>query len=362
MKVIITPVYTGNTHMELLQEALQSRGLEVRLAPYSGRFPLWQAATQFGRPDVFHLQWQHRFFTAATPLPALFKTLRFFLQWFSLRVRGTRFVWTVHNVVNHERHQARWELAACRLLARWVDRVNVHCPSAVPAVATAYKLRPERIQVVPRVHYAGQYPETSMKAVARQKLGLPTEARLFLSFGMVRPYKGLDRLLAAFAQLQNDELRLIIMGKPKPAELGRTLAAQAAADPRVITRFEFIPDDQLSLYLSACDLVVLPYADSLNSGAAVLAATFGRPLLMPKLGCMADYPEAAAITYSPNEPDGLRLALEKAVLLSLEPMGLAARRFIQQFSPSLVADQTIAVYQSVLGREATAVELWGYEQ
>lgn len=347
MRVIITPVYTGNTHMELLQELLQARGLEVRLAPYSGRFPLWQAVAQFGRPDVFHLQWQHRFFTATTSRQAMVKTIRFFVQGFSLRMRGVRFVWTVHNVVNHEQQQAQWELWTCRLLARLVDRINVHCEAAVPVVAAAYGLKADRIQVVPRVHYAGKYPAAPAKAVARQILGLPPEARLFLSFGLVRPYKGLDRLITAFACLQNNDLRLILVGKPKPPELGQVLAAQAATDPRVITRFEFVPDDELSLYLSACDLVVLPYSDSLNSGAAVLAATFGRPLLMPKLGCMADFPVEAAITYAPHGDDGLRLALEKAALLPLELMGVAAQSYIQQFSPSLVADQTIAVYQSV---------------
>jgi hypothetical protein len=48
----------------------------------------------------------------------------------------------------------------------------------------------------------------------------------------------------------------------------------------------WIPPREVSLLFAACDLVVLPYRRILNSGAARLAMTLGRPVLLPDLGLM----------------------------------------------------------------------------
>ena len=42
------------------------------------------------------------------------------------------------------------------------------------------------------------------------------------------------------------------------------------------------------MYLPATDLVVLPYRDILNSGSAVLALSFDRPVLVPRRGSLGD--------------------------------------------------------------------------
>ena len=47
------------------------------------------------------------------------------------------------------------------------------------------------------------------------------------------------------------------------------------------------PPDEVSRLFAACDLVVLPYSRTLNSGVARLAMTMERPVLLPDLGLMA---------------------------------------------------------------------------
>ncbi len=51
---------------------------------------------------------------------------------------------------------------------------------------------------------------------------------------------------------------------------------------------ETIPDDQMQVYLRAADAVVLPYRDVLSSGSAILAMTFGQPVIAPAIGCLPE--------------------------------------------------------------------------
>jgi glycosyltransferase involved in cell wall biosynthesis len=272
-----------------------------------------------------------------------------------LTAAGVRFVWTVHNLVNHERYQVGWELFACRLLARLVDSIIVHCEAVRSIVSTAYRVSPKKIRVVPHGHYVDWYPPPLSRDEARSKLGLANDHRIFLFIGQVRHYKDLDRLLTDFATLPAGDVRLILAGEPRPVSLTHQLEAQAAADPRVITEFEFIADDRLVAYLCACNLVVLPYRDSLTSGAAVLAASYGRPVLMPCLGCMEEFPDEAAILYEPDQVDGLRQALEQALSAPLAEMGSAAKTYIEQFPWSLAVTGTLEVYRSALPKQGASI-------
>jgi beta-1,4-mannosyltransferase len=52
-----------------------------------------------------------------------------------------------------------------------------------------------------------------------------------------------------------------------------------------------IPEDEMQLFLNAADLVVLPYRDVLNSGAALLALSFNTPVLTPDAGALPELRE-----------------------------------------------------------------------
>lgn len=346
MKVVFTSNNQDNPYMALLTGSLTTQGLEVG-ATQPGKFFLWQHVLKQGRPDIFHLQWHHDFFMAAHPLHTILRTVQFFVQLIVLRIFGVRFVWTVHNIINHEKRFAVWERLASRLLVRLVNGVIVHCSAAKPLVSTAFGISSDRLYVVPHGHYADWYPPAVSQQSARLILKIPPEARVLLFFGQIRAYKGIDRLLDLFSTFPGQDIRLVVAGKPVTTHLAESLAGQTDRDPRVITDFTFIPDERLITYLSACDLVVLPYRDSLTSGAAILAASYCRPVLAPKLGCMGEMPPQAAIVYDPDHEDGLSIALTQALSSPLPEMGRAAKAYINQFPWSLVAHRTIEVYRSI---------------
>lgn len=340
----------SNPYLRLLSSALEARGARVRLARRRSRGSFRFSIREDGRPDLFHIHWQHPFFVPRRGgLRAFVGTVDFFREVLWLRRSGVRFVWTVHNLVNHEERNPRYERWASRLLARVVDEIVVHCDAAVPLVAREYGIDPARITVVPHGHYRDWYPEPPDRAEARRRLELPPDARIFLFFGMIRPYKNVDRLLAEFHGLGGDDLRLAVVGEPKTRKLRRELASQASADRRVVTRFEYVDDDELIAYLSACDAVVLPYRDSLTSGSAILAASCARACVMPALGCMADFPPDAAILYDPEDRKGLRDALERARDARLDRIGDAAYAYVCEFPWSRTADSLVELYAGLLG-------------
>ena len=66
----------------------------------------------------------------------------------------------------------------------------------------------------------------------------------------------------------------------------------------------------MQMYLRAADAVVLPYKDVLTSGSAILAMTFGQPVIAPAIGCLPESLGAeGTILYDPSTPDGLERAL-----------------------------------------------------
>jgi glycosyltransferase involved in cell wall biosynthesis len=351
MKVILTP--QGGPHSPYIAQlvsSLREASIQVNLAQ-DHPFVLWRAVLDYGRPHVIHIQWQHSHFKASNMLRAVWRALQFFFQIVTLRLWGVRFVWTVHNLVNHEKIHSAWELHMRRLLARSVDAIIVHCQAAIPVVASTYRISPERLHVVPHGHFIDLYSSLPPQAVARGELNLPADELIFLFFGQVRAYKGIDRLLDSFTALKNKKARLVIAGEPKPSALGDALLAQVQSNPKVVTCFDHIPDEKVTLYLSACDLVVLPYRDSLTSGVAVLAMSYGRPVLGPQLGCMKELSSDVAILYDPQQSDGLQSALEQALLASLGEMGQAAKAYCTQFPWSLTAAKTTAIYRSAMSQK-----------
>jgi glycosyltransferase involved in cell wall biosynthesis len=101
--------------------------------------------------------------------------------------------------------------------------------------------------------------------------------------GLIRRYKGVEGLLAAFRATEPlmDGLVLHLAGNPTSTELRDTILRLAAPDPRIRLQLEFIPDGQLVKLMTASELVVLPYRFMHNSGAILTALSLGRPVLVP---------------------------------------------------------------------------------
>ena len=126
-----------------------------------------------------------------------------------------------------------------------------------------------------------------------KKLGINSEKRTLLFFGLIREYKGLDLLLESFSKL-DESYQLIIAGEVYGSDENYRLLIDSSKNKNILFVNEFIPDNEVALYFSATDLCVLPYKTATQSGIKAIADSFHVPVLMTNVGGLAE-------SISPNE-------------------------------------------------------------
>jgi len=261
------------------------------------------------------------------------------------RRSGMAVVYTAHNVERHEDAHRILDGVADAVLYRLVDAVHVHDEESRRRILPRH---PRRVVVIPHGNYIGAYPDTCTQAEARRRLNISDTSLVYLALGQIRRYKGLDGLISAFRQLAGDDLTLVIAGHPHDADYGASLEALAGADPRIRIDLHFVPDDQIQVYLRASDICVLPYRSATTSGAAILAFSFGRPVIAPDLGPFRSLITSGAGILYPPGADGLREALAAARHYATEEARIAAFAVAQSLDWGAIARQHLAVYEQVV--------------
>ena len=239
------------------------------------------------RYDVWHVHFPEALLNIRNPALAAFKLSVFRAMIDLVRLRGGKIVWTLHNLRAHDALHPALEARHYRLLLPRIDGVISLSPTGLAMAREKFPaLSKVPAAVIPHGHYRDQYPRCTVDA--RRELNIDDHARVILFFGEVRPYKNVDTLVRAFRNVKTTNAVLVIAGRPKSAELGESIAQKAAEDSRVQLNLRFIQREEVANFFAVADLVVLPYRNILNSGAALLALSFNRPVLVPDLGSMGD--------------------------------------------------------------------------
>jgi len=301
------------------------------------------------RYDVVHLHWPVE--TITRHPVGLVAWLRvqmflFLLDW--AKARGSRLVWTIHDdrphVLLHPRLSCRCEAA----LVRRTDATIHLCEASRPSLAQRLPALAAKPQfVVPHGHYRSTYPNTASREVARDRFHLPPDALTLLYVGYISPYKNVPRLIEQFGQLAGDRLRLLVAGKPDTAALHTAIETAAAADPRVHTFLDYVENDDLQHWFGAADVVVLPFQEILNSGSAIMALSFDRPILAPGLGAMVELQQRIGADWVHTYTGDLTAdTLAQAVAVAQQPP--AAPAPLAALDWEALAAKTVHVYASVV--------------
>ncbi|HEY0157733.1 MAG TPA: glycosyltransferase [Thermoanaerobaculia bacterium] len=244
----------------------------------------------------------------------------------------------MHDLRDHSGRFVLLGRAITRFLLKRADAVITHCDGVLPPAANAV--------TIPHGHYIGWYENRVGRAEARRLLGVGEREFVFLFLGWIRRYKGVTELVDAFQQLEG--ARLLIAGTVPERRLLRWLQRRAGRSVTVVPRA--IADDEVQLYMNTCDAVVLPYRRSLTSGAAVLAMSFARPCIAPRIGRFGQMlDERGAFLY---EPGGLletmRSAIQRRADLPVMGEYNLARARAAQWDWDGIAARTLEVYHSTL--------------
>lgn len=153
------------------------------------------------------------------------------------------------------------------------------------------------------------------KSEARNRIGIGENENVALFFGYVRKYKGLHTLLDATKKvLQSIRLKLLIVGEFYDDEKSyrRQIETMNLGDDVVVVG-DYIPNEDVTMYFSAADVVVLPYLDATQSGIAQIAYNFEKPVITTDVGGLAEVVinGKTGLVVRPNSPDELAEAIVK---------------------------------------------------
>jgi glycosyltransferase involved in cell wall biosynthesis len=259
-------------------------------------------------------------------------------------------VLTVHNVDPRRLRLGLFRVG--RELAARMDAIVVHSEHDAARLADELALPGERIAVIP--HGAFDYLTRLPEERPLPPELAAVEAPVVLFFGLVRPYKGVDVLLRAFAEVPDAELWIVGGGEvaldPAPQAELRRLAELAPGRVRFVSHW--VTDPEIPAYFRRADVVALPFRQAAPSGVMHTALAFGKPLVLTRLGAFADVGErhGAARLVEPEDPAGLATALRE-VLGDPERrrrMGEAAARAAREdFSWESVGERTLDLYRQL---------------
>lgn len=352
LSIIFSPFFSDhNPYQNQLSNSLERLGVQVS-SDYGKIFlPM---AVQRSKAKLVHLHWLHRVTKASNIRHSLLKVLKFSLGIALLKVLGIKIIWTVHNLQDHERTYPRLDKYCNFLTAKTADVIITHSQTSQQIVASTFNLanRQDKLFVIPHGHYINYYPNRLAQETARKRLGLPESATVFLFFGLLRAYKGIPELIEAFESLQADnDIYLVIAGQAKDQRLTEQLNIQTVNNPKIKLFPQFIPDNEIQVFMNACDVVVLPYRNLLTSGSVVLAMSFSKACIAPQLGCLNEIlDEAGAFTYNADDQTGLSDAMQRAITSKdkVSAMGQHNLEIVSHLHWDFIAEETLTVYKTSL--------------
>jgi D-inositol-3-phosphate glycosyltransferase len=307
------------------------------------------------KPKVFHILWNYKLqFFDRTLLMLYYKML------------GKRIAFTAHNINQGKRdgNDSLLNRITLRIQYQLLDHVFVHTPQMKKELLADFGVKDEAVTVL-RHPINDAFPDTSLTpAEAKRRLGLEDTQKTILFFGRIKPYKGLEDLLVAFRQLATSDAnyRLIIAGEVQKEyteymEEIRPMMARELEQGQILMKVQFIPDEDMEIYLKAADVLVLPYKTIFQSGVLFLSYSFGLPVIATDVGAFREeiVEGRTGFICRPNDPadmaQTLKIYFESDLYLNLSRRRQEIRDYaFEQHSWGAVAELTSKAYAAMLGR------------
>lgn len=306
--------------------------------------------------DIFHLHW-----TFAIGLPTKsklflnFLTRAFFLIYFMaflklIKLLNFKLIWTVHNVmpIENEFINSVW---ARRFLSILCDAKIVHSESSIEEMQKL-GINTKNTYINPIGSYVGIYKNSITEESARKYFKFNKKDFIFLFFGRIEPYKGVEDLLETFKQLikKRKNVRLLIAGKCNNKDIKKKLHNyKKELKENVKIYAEFIENDEIQYYFNCADVAVFPFKIITTSSTVILALSFGKPIICPETGNLKELPDNLGFFYKLGNKKGLLNCMESAILNKekLKKMGKNSFDYANSLSWDKIAEKTYDIYKNL---------------
>ncbi len=355
MKILVFPK-DQNPYQELLYAPLRKNNKlqtkYIRRLPFLGSFfmPVILIYKRILGYKLIHIHWPAFNIDIKIPGQKYISYLLFQLSTLILKFLRYRIVWTVHNLMPHE-SQTTNDLRVAQVMSKISSKVIVHSKETILRM-NKLKIDTNNTIVVPHGNYKDIYPNNISRKAARKIFNIGRNDLVLLFFGLIRPYKGVDELVDTYKKLDITNVHLIIAGKCDDTALKEKLN-HLIKDSNIIFHNKYIEKSEVATYFNASDIVCLPFKAITTSGSALLALTFGKPIIAPNSGSIKEFPKTLGYIYDPKKPYALESAIRKAILEKdkLKYMGLEAQKYSDSISWDKIAQKTYLVYREVLNEK-----------
>jgi glycosyltransferase involved in cell wall biosynthesis len=286
--------------------------------------------------DVVHFQW--------LPIPQLDRRL--------VRRFDPPLVMTAHDVLPREGGAARRR--ATREVLDQMDAVVVHSEHGRGRLLDELGIAQDKVRVIPHgaFDYLTRLPE---EVPLDRAVGALDGRKVVLCFGLMRPYKGIDVLIEAFASAPADAVLLVVGRAMMPLEPLQRRTRELGISDRVRLLPRFISDPEIPAYFRRADVLVLPYLEIEQSGVLCTALAFGTPIVASAVGAFVELGERHGAARLVPPGDALSLGRTLTELLA-DDEGRAAlseagrRAAAEAYSWERAAKLTVELYRSLQER------------
>ncbi len=263
---------------------LAPRGQKIsRIAKYYFRLFIYASRCQ---PMIFHILWANRFWFLDRVLLNVY-----------YKLMGKKLVFTAHNVNERKRdgRDSLYNRLTLKALYKLVDHIFVHTKSMKMELIEGFGVDSCKVSVIP-FGINNTLPNTCMQLTeARRRLALSEKAKVFLFFGRIAEYKGLEYAIQALPLLRarGHDVRLVVAGRIESGceaywQRIQAMIGRLDLEDEVVRNIDFIPDDEVEIYFKAADALLLPYRAIFQSGVLFLAYGFGLPVIAANVGSFED--------------------------------------------------------------------------
>ena len=278
-------LFPGKTDRDTSNVAIEEEGVEYvldSLNPLSWLVVFFK--TKKYNPELLVFPWWVSFWTPQ------FWSISLLIKAFT----RIKILFLCHNVVEHE--SGFFDRVCTRVVLSLGDYFIVHSKEDFRNLKKMFPYCKVKESFHPT--YEVFSSERMSKYEAQQKIEVKG-GRILLFFGFVRKYKGLKYLLEALPTiLENTDVKLMVVGEfwNDKEEYLKSINELDISN-NVIVIDKYIPNEDIGLYFSAADIVMLPYISGTGSGVVQVAFGFNKPVIATDVGCLSEVVEPGKTGY-----------------------------------------------------------------
>lgn len=246
-----------------------------------------------------------------------FFTISFFVKMF----RKTKVLFICDNVIPHEKRFG--DKFFTRLVFSIVDYFIVQSKTVERDLEKFNgKNKPYRLSPHPLYNIFGEkLDKTDARKFIEENYNVKfNSGKVILFFGYIRKYKGLMYLIEAMKDIGKD-VKLLVAGEfyddEKPY---REKIKEMGLEENILLLSDFMPDERVRYFFSACDCLVLPYTDATQSGIVQIAYYYDKPVIVTDVGGLSEVviSEKTGVIIEPKDVSGIVKAINRFYSENLE--------------------------------------------